>query len=937
MSDFWTSTYSDLSTEADVETRIVLPLLRALGYELRDIRPKQPVEFQHGRTRRPGRKPEADFVVYSELPHTRDTALIVVEAKRPTEKLEAGKEQAESYAQNLRTPLFILTNGVTLEFWQLQRIGESELVLTCSLEKLADKRGDIEAIASRNALLALSDQLRFKNLATLAQDLSSYVRSETERCRKDLRGHVSFSLQRLGANEAIAQDALFSDLRDGAIVAASSGYGKTLLSKAVMFDALEDERSGRPLPIEVFLPDLPDEGLEAYLLERVTAHSPRFNAARLRQEAQSNGLLVIADGFDRVPAPRRAAVTSQLRNFVRDFPRSRLVVFSRPNCLPDLKLPLLKLEGFRDVDVLSLIRMASPPTFRNDRLKLPAHLLEICRIPLLGSLVADHYLRHHRFPTKISSLYEGWLERVLDTFPAMEKAIFRDFLERLAERTVKQPLDIAACLEMAEGIGRENLASLTDAEAISVRGTQVELIHEGLADFLRAQRIVRLPPNHLQAALDEITLDPSSLFPGLLLTASPSDEITGIIWRALAKKGLDPALSSLKFTIGDGERCQISDSTATATKVLTDVLEAIECLISSNFSDHLGNLIRRMIAGQKIERLGLKGQIREGFLNYSGFDAGHSGPRICVGADENAQRSFGIALDKQGYDAQAGRVLGAIAVQKGLGELIKYRWFKGGPIWTEEKVFGQLRHLAQRQRMNFTPPYHLPSCLRELTPWKGRRIGPSSIDRFQLIDFSELLDDIEWLVSRGCTQLAAWWIEPSAVDLSNPDHRRQLASTLDIYHRRCQAAYSEIVQRELPGLTEMLPEYRCIPMMYELEATALKSDRGDRLVLEFQRWPVKDIRDAGAKVVFPERSSRSYSPKSMDAYVKRSEELLTQLGRSRSQYHIVRGGATVPRFDGRTYMHMDNEDETAVVSAVMNMLAKDCKQVFGSIPTFPWT
>ncbi|KQW61032.1 MULTISPECIES: hypothetical protein [unclassified Ensifer] len=375
----------------------------------------------------------------------------------------------------------------------------------------------------------------------------------------------------------------------------------------------------------------------------------------------------------------------------------------------------------------------------------------------------------------------------------------------------------------------------------------------------------------------------------------------------------------------------------TATKLLADVLEGIECLIGTNFSDNVGKLIRRMIAGQKVGRLGLKGQIREGYLSYSGFDAGHSDPSICVGADEDAPRSYGISLDKQGYDAQGGRVLGAIAVQKGLDDLIKYRWFKGGPIWTEERVFGQLRHLARRHRMNFTAPYHLPSCLRELAPWNGRRVGPSSIDRYQLIDFSELLDDIKGLISSGCSQLAAWWIEPSAVYLSNPDHRIQLASTLDIYHRRCQAAYSEIVQRELPGLAEMLPEYRCIPMMYELEATALKSNWGDRLALEFHRWPVEGIRGAGARVVFPERRSLSSSSISMDAYVKRSEELLTQLGRPRNQYKIVKGGATVPRFDGRTYLHTDNEDETAVVSAVMAMLTKDCKQVFGSIPTFRWT
>lgn len=45
----------------------------------------------------------------------------------------------------------------------------------------------------------------------------------------------------------------------------------------------------------------------------------------------------------------------------------------------------------------------------------------------------------------------------------------------------------------------------------------------------------------------------------------------------------------------------------------------------------------------------------------------------------------------------------------------------------------------------------------------------------------------------------------------------------------------------------------------------------------------------------------------------------------------------MPRFDGRPYTHIDNEYETAVVSTVMNVLAKDCKEVFGSNPTFPWT
>ena len=66
-----------------------------------DIEPKFPGIFQEGK----GRKHEADFVVFSGPPHNKDTSLIVVEAKAPSESLKDARCQAELYAFNLRTPL----------------------------------------------------------------------------------------------------------------------------------------------------------------------------------------------------------------------------------------------------------------------------------------------------------------------------------------------------------------------------------------------------------------------------------------------------------------------------------------------------------------------------------------------------------------------------------------------------------------------------------------------------------------------------------------------------------------------------------------------------------------------------------------------------------------------------------------------------------------
>ena len=93
MTDFWDKLpIKDLTSESDVELRLVEPLLRALGYEDDDIAPKYPVEFQEGRV---GRRPEADYVCFAGPLKNRDTSLLVVEAKKPGEALPPGKAQGE--------------------------------------------------------------------------------------------------------------------------------------------------------------------------------------------------------------------------------------------------------------------------------------------------------------------------------------------------------------------------------------------------------------------------------------------------------------------------------------------------------------------------------------------------------------------------------------------------------------------------------------------------------------------------------------------------------------------------------------------------------------------------------------------------------------------------------------------------------------------------
>jgi len=100
---------------------IVIPFLREdLGYELIDPR-LQRVPIRFGRETK-----YADTVVYI-IKNAKKVPHIVVESKAPGEPLDW--EQAESYAQRLRTLYFLITDGKTWHWYQTgERQGESKRI-----------------------------------------------------------------------------------------------------------------------------------------------------------------------------------------------------------------------------------------------------------------------------------------------------------------------------------------------------------------------------------------------------------------------------------------------------------------------------------------------------------------------------------------------------------------------------------------------------------------------------------------------------------------------------------------------------------------------------------------------------------------------------------------------------------------------------------------
>mgnify|MGYP000922334732 CR=1 FL=1 len=93
-----------LISERDVETKLLQPLFhKTLGYPDKELRFAVPVKLVFGHEEK---TKEADLVAYY-----KKKPVVVVEAKKPTETLQSGIEQVDSYAFALQTPYSVVTNG----------------------------------------------------------------------------------------------------------------------------------------------------------------------------------------------------------------------------------------------------------------------------------------------------------------------------------------------------------------------------------------------------------------------------------------------------------------------------------------------------------------------------------------------------------------------------------------------------------------------------------------------------------------------------------------------------------------------------------------------------------------------------------------------------------------------------------------------------------
>ncbi|WP_082765743.1 MULTISPECIES: NACHT domain-containing NTPase [unclassified Phenylobacterium] len=918
-----TDSQQGLAREADVEHHILTPLFADLGYARDDIAPKLPVDFNTGRQ---GRRAEADFVLFA-APN--DVALVVVEAKRPGEDLAAARRQAESYASALHAPFVLLCDGERLEVWQRAAAAESQLTFACTIAQLPARMGELRLLLQKPAATAHAAALGAQPLQHLIRDFGAYERAEAQRTQAAVNV-IARRLKPDWAPDEVPSPDLFSQAPRGALITAPSGLGKTSLGYALHRQALAQRLTpeGGPLPVHAALPEIgAGERILQFAVARLATRKPGFTEAALERIIADEGVLLLLDGFDRLPPSGQAAREVELRNLLRDYGEGlRIVVLSRATAAPQLDLPHLTLEPLDDGEqwqAVEAMGVLSPIEVLRRRSQVLAIL---CANPLLLSWTVRSQAETGRSPKALDDLFRHWLDTVLqaDRRNPAETSRREAALLCLARQAVGGRVLLSTAMRSlkAEGLDAEIVNRLVACDALVVVGDVVEFQHEALADYLLALCISRLPPEEQEQQIEALNLDPDSLLPVLLMGLLDAHVAALALWRRLSGLELGRFLDVLRFRRNLEADFVAREGEARSVAVLTELADGYE-LVLGRYFPKMRQRLMSWLTGGRAEHLQVVGQVEGGGLTYGFQPCRPDAPKILISDPFRPDRVDGrirhVNLAKAGLRFDSGRLLAIQDVFDACAEAMVHRDLIGGPQWRAERLLSQLAWIQLSLRHPLTPSSPLADWRQALAD-KGDEAIRRRLPR--PIRISEILEDIDALIQAGEAALDDWY-----ADLRDARRFRlsdaRVAEIVQRKYKAGQEIYRELVDHSFPALRDELGFSATIPVRFIVVVDP--AEPGDWRRSAHRRWrPVATWAEAGADVSFGQR------PKFDLAYFEETRRDMERLGRSTRNSIFTWGGGDVLRSEGLTARSV--AVESPAMQEACARLKTDLETIFRMMP-----
>ena len=193
---------------------------------------------------------------------------------------------------------------------------------------------------------------------------------------------------------------------------------------------------------------------------------------------KTDGLLLVLDGYNRIPDEAKSSTVTQIRDMSRDFPKFKFCLFTSNTQIPDgISENLLELKEFDRKELNELADLYELPAIWSGA---PRAIMQMAKVPALDTKIVEIFQKESRFPERIDEVFEHWLKLGLSDFNLIDKALVSAFLGVISKKTLNESISLTDLRNIASDldISDSNLEKIIDSGLLDINGNSVEPVHE---------------------------------------------------------------------------------------------------------------------------------------------------------------------------------------------------------------------------------------------------------------------------------------------------------------------------------------------------------------------------------------------------------------------------------------------------------------------------
>jgi hypothetical protein len=306
----------NIQSEKEVCSKLLGPLTELLGYS-QDVRSEEfPVYGSEGRNDLPTK--HADFLLFNDpdfashrtkakLDWVYRHSLLVIEAKKPTEKLD-NIGQPIFYSAWTRAIAYILCNGIEIQAYLINANFSDSLICSCKIEELPlywDKLNKLNF----SSLEQLKGEAEGKYSSWISTDIyDDYINEIAEQCSEELKSAVDRNLQQINRSldRTDKSDLSIRQIVDdgqSAVITSEPGGGKSYLLWMLLREFLHsfhEDKKKIPVLLQGRYFCRKWSSIRAGIFQKVHDILPSVTYEMVDQRMRQGDFVILFDGLDEV-------------------------------------------------------------------------------------------------------------------------------------------------------------------------------------------------------------------------------------------------------------------------------------------------------------------------------------------------------------------------------------------------------------------------------------------------------------------------------------------------------------------------------------------------------------------------------------------------------------------------------------------------------------